>query len=154
VQPGPTELPDSDPTPEAGEGQLGSFGLFTPRDPFVQLVDASAGSSDSDGSGGGGSGSGTGSGGSGGGGTSASDPSTAHFTINSKSEDVNKGSAFPASDPTFTLVAVSPDSVTIGLVQGLFEDGSSTQDIAVGEQVTLIAAPDTTQWKIKLVSVS
>jgi hypothetical protein len=148
---GSSVLADTDLPPAAGVGQLGSLGLFDGRDPFVQ---GNGGSSGSSGSGDGGGGSGGSGGGGGSGGSSSNTYSTAHFTINGKSEAVNKGSAFPASGPTFTLVSLSESGAVIGLVQGLFEDGSSTADIAVGEQVTLIAAPDTTRYKIKLVSIS
>ena len=35
----------------------------------------------------------------------------------------------------------------------MFENGEATIEIEVGEEVTLIAAPDTTQFVVKLVDV-
>ena len=35
----------------------------------------------------------------------------------------------------------------------MFEGGEETIEIRVGEEVTLIAAPDTTQFEVKLVDV-
>ena len=44
--------------------------------------------------------------------------------------------------------------MTIGVVQGMFENGSATMEIAVGERVTLVAAPQTTQYVVELLDVS
>jgi hypothetical protein len=145
---GSTELADTDAPPQAGEGQLTAFGQFLGRNPFdagLNGVDSASGST------GGTTGSTGGTGGAGGG---AGEPTSAVISVNGKTENIAKGSAFPTTDPTFTLVALTSGGAVIGLVQGLFEDGSSTMDIAVGEEVVLIAAPDTTQYRVKLVSVS
>ena len=48
---------------------------------------------------------------------------TAVLEINGVSETVSVGEEFPASDPTFTLVALTLEGATIGVVQGMFEDG-------------------------------
>ena len=66
---------------------------------------------------------------------------------------VSIGEEFPASDPTFTLVALTLEGATIGVVQGMFETGEATIEIEVGEEVTLVAAPDSTQYVVKLVDV-
>ena len=72
---------------------------------------------------------------------------------NGVSETVSIGEEFPASDPTFTLVALTLEGATIGVVQGMFETGEATIEIEVGEEVTLVAAPDSTQYVVKLVDV-
>ena len=89
----------------------------------------------------------------GGGGGDQDEELTAVLEINGVSETVSVGEEFPASDPTFTLVALTLEGATIGVVQGMFEDGEATIEIEVGEEVTLIAAPDTTQFVVKLVDV-
>jgi hypothetical protein len=72
---------------------------------------------------------------------------------NGVSETVSLGEEFPASDPTFSLVALTLEGATIGVVQGMFETGEATIEIEVGEEVTLVAAPDSTQYVVKLVDV-
>lgn len=72
---------------------------------------------------------------------------------NGVSETVSVGEEFPASDPTFTLVALTLEGATIGVVQGMFETGEATIEIEVGEEVTLVAAPASTQYVVKLVDV-
>ena len=36
----------------------------------------------------------------------------------------------------------------------MFEDGSATMEIALGERVILVAAPQTTQYTVELLDVS
>lgn len=140
-------LPDTDVLPEAGPDQLISFSRFTSRNPFVQQGGVSGSSSESGGDTSGGTSGGTG----GTGGDEAG--SSAVMEINGSQERVSVGSAFPASDPTFTLDSLTSDTAVIGLVQGMFEDGSSTVEIALGEQVVLVAAPDSTRYTIELLSI-
>jgi hypothetical protein len=145
-------LPDTDLAPAADVTKLIAFSRFTGRDPFLAPPgQGPAGTADGTGSGSGagsGSGSGTGSGGDG------EEVASAVLEVNGASETVTVGEEFPTVDPTFTLVAVKADSVVIGVVQGMFEDGSATTEIAVGERVVLVAAPETTQFTIEVLSVS
>jgi hypothetical protein len=138
-------LADTNVPPEANPEKLISFSRFTGRDPFLSpnppasTPTAPAPTTPT----------GSTTGGSGGG----EEELTAVLETNGVSETVSVGEEFPASDPTFTLVALTLEGATIGVVQGMFEDGSATIEIEVGEEVTLIAAPDTTQFVVKLVDV-
>ena len=144
--PAPTGvLADTNVPPEANPEKLISFSRFTGRDPFLSpyppaSTPTAPAPTPSTGSTTGGSGGGE-------------EELTAVMEINGVSETVSVGEEFPASDPTFTLVALTLEGATIGVVQGMFEDGSATIEIEVGEEVTLIAAPDTTQFVVKLVDV-
>ena len=138
-------LADTEVPPEASPEKLISFSRFTGRDPFSSPYPAepspSTGSTPtpttpSSGPGG-----------------DQDEELTAVLEINGVSETVAVGEEFPASDPTFTLVALTLEGATIGVVQGMFENGDSTIEIEVGEEVTLIAAPETTQYVVKLVDV-
>lgn len=132
-------LPDTDDPPEADLDELISFSRFTGRDPFVQQgTPGSSGDTTGEGTGG------------------PSDGTTATsavFETNGSTDTVTIGGAFPAGDPTFTLVSLNEDSAVVGLVQGMFEDGSSTVEIALGERVVLVSAPDSTRYTVELVSI-
>ena len=150
VPPGTTpppagQLADTDVPPPPSPTKLISFSLFYGRDPFLSPHPPSESSPTTPsptpttpGSGSGGSG---------------EEELTAVIETNGVSETVSLGEEFPASDPTFTLVALTLEGATIGVVQGMFETGDATIEIEVGEEVTLVAAPDSTQYVVKLVDV-
>ena len=143
-------LADTDLPPEADVTKLISFSRFTGRDPF-DSPHPTAGASPTPtptppGSGGSG-------GGGGGGGGAQDEELTAVIEINGVTETVSVGEEFPASDPTFTLAALTLEGATIGVVQGMFANGDATIEIAVGEEVTLVAAPESTEYDVKLVDV-
>jgi hypothetical protein len=73
--------------------------------------------------------------------------------VNGSAEDLAVGDSFPASDPTFKLVAVSSQAATIGLVSGSFSNGNSTISINVGETLVL-QGDDGARYAIKLASVA
>ncbi|MGH3022591.1 MAG: hypothetical protein ACRDNI_02950 [Gaiellaceae bacterium] len=153
--PPPGGLEDTDLAPVADVTKLLTFSRFTGRDPFL-VPPGAPGSSESSSGGGSGGGS-TGGSGSGSGGSSGSGgevAGTAVLEVNGATETVSIGEEFPTADPTFTLVSISEDGVVIGVVQGMFEDGSATTEIALGERVVLIAAPETTEFTIELVDVT
>lgn len=142
-------LQDTDLAPGGDVSKLIAFSRFTARDPFRAPPGTESGSGTGSGSGSGSdssSGSGSGSGG--------EELGTAVFEVNGSDETVSVGEEFPAVDPTFTLVSVSEDGAVIGVVQGMFEDGSATMEIAVGERVVLVAAPETTRFTVELLEVS
>lgn len=151
VPPGTTPPPpagvlaDTDLPPEANPEKIISFSLFVGRDPFVSphpptdpAPTTPAPTAPTPGSGPGGS---------------EDEELTAVIETNGVSETVSIGEELPASDPTFTLVALTLEGATIGVVQGMFETGEATIEIEVGEEITLVAAPETTQYVVKLVDV-
>jgi hypothetical protein len=143
-------LADTDVPPGADVAKLISFSLFTGRDPFVSphppadTLPTPAPTSPGTGGGGGGAGNPGG---------DEDEELTAVIETNGVSETVSVGEEFPASDPTFTLVSLTLEGATIGVVQGMFETGEATIEIEVGEEVTLVAAPESTQYVVKLVDV-
>ena len=139
------QLADSDLPPEPNPTKLISFSLFLGHDPFLSphpptdsAPTTPSPTPTTPGSGSGGSG---------------EEQLTAVIETNGVSETISVGEEFPASDPTFTLVSLTLEGATIGVVQGMFETGENTIEIEVGEEVTLVAAPDSTQYVVKLVDV-
>jgi hypothetical protein len=131
-------LVDTDPPPSAGIDRLVSFSRFTARDPFKSTLERSGDSADTatDNDGG----------------ATAEQTTSALFEVNGTSQTVSIGDDFPAGDPTFTLVSLRSAKAVVGLVTGSFEGGRSTVEIAVGEQLRLVADGGTS-YTIKLVSV-
>jgi hypothetical protein len=137
--PPPAGLADTDVPPAEGTDRLVSFSRFESRDPFGQPGGTAAGTQ-----------TGTDSG------TPVPDDATAlvaTLEVNGSSEEVSPGGDFPAGDPTFRLVSISEDSALIGLVSGSFEGGEGTVELAVGDEVELVADPDGTRYVVTLVSV-
>jgi hypothetical protein len=130
-------LVDTDPPPTAGVDRLVSFSRFTARDPFKVTVGQTeepvgTGTDDT--------------------GSSGEQATSALLEVNGTSQSVSVGDSFPATDPTFKLVSLTSEKAVVGLVTGTFEGGQDTVDIAVGEQVQLVADGGTS-YTIKLVSV-
>ena len=132
-----TGLSDTDVPPTPGTDRLVSFSRFESRDPFGQP---------------GGVGTGTDSG--------SPAPADVDVTslaatleVNGSSERVSAGDDFPAADPTFRLVSITEDTAVIGLVSGSFEGGEATVELAVGEEIELVAEPDGAIYTVTLVSV-
>ena len=135
--PAATELSDTDVPPAAGTDRLVSFSRFESRDPFGQPGAAAAGSDS---------------------GTPApgevdATSLAATLEVNGSSEQVSAGDDFPAADPTFRLVSVTEETAVIGLVSGSFEGGEATVELAVGEEIELVADPDGASYTVTLVSV-
>lgn len=150
----PGILIESDVPPTPDEGQLISFGRFTGKDPFRQLVQAEEGDPGA-GSGGDSSG-GDESGGDSGDEPSGEDgevPNTAELTVNEAAESVKVGGSFPSADPIFRLASIEGTIAKIGLVTGSFSTGVATLDLKVGETLTLVSQPDGVRYKIKLLDV-
>jgi hypothetical protein len=132
-----TELSDTDIPPAAATDRLVSFSRFQGRDPFGLPGGAEAGSDlgtpppeDVD-----------------------ATSLAATLEVNGSSEQVSANGEFPAGDPTFRLVSITEDTAVIGLVSGSFEGGEATVELAVGEEIELVADPDGTRYTVTLVSV-
>jgi hypothetical protein len=155
-------LDDTDPPPEASEGQVIAFSRFEARDPFVQLVDDQQDTSTTDQSG------------AVPGGTTTTPTTTTPTTttpppttttpppddggtttevkvsVNGKVLVLEVGDTFPGDDPSFKLVAIGDGSIEIGLVSGSFATGVETVTVKRGEPLTLISQPDGARYTIKL----
>ena len=167
---GAGELVDPDAVPLPQSGQLLSFGLFRTKDPFAQqLGQQCAGSSGGDGvtacpkaatatSTPAKAGSSTASQG---GATGTASPTryraaltTAVILVNGKSESVQVGSQFPASDPAFRLVSLTASGARVGIAGGSFENGTPTVTLKKNKSLTLMNTADGTRYVLRLVSVS
>ncbi len=157
-------LQDTDPAPEAEEGELITFTRFSARDPFVQLVDDEATSEGSEEGSSTSSSSGSSSSGSTSSGsttttttipddTSGATQTQATIRVNGIVVTVSIGETFPASDPAFILVAIEGGVAKIGLVSGTFSSGTQTLDLEVGDSVTLISQPDGARFTLKLIEL-
>jgi hypothetical protein len=130
-------LSDTDVPPTPGTGRLVSFSRFESRDPFGQPGGVDTGTNPE---------------------TPAPDDVgvtslAATLEVNGSSEQVSVGDEFPAGNPTFRLVSTTEDTALIGLVSGSFEGGEATVELAVGEEIELVADPDGASYTVTLVSV-
>jgi hypothetical protein len=133
-------LPESDPLPEAGEGQLLSFSRFDSKDPF--RGDPSTRTETPSG------------------GTTPTPPpaetagTSASLEVNGAAQDVEIGDRFPTGDPVFRLSKINDQSAVIALVSGEFSNGKKSITINVGETLVLLSEPDGKRYAIKLLTVS
>jgi hypothetical protein len=147
-------------TPEPAK--LRSFSAFTRKNPFVQQVksDPPATAPAPVGS----------KGGSGGkqekpkdAGTTAkfslggkpSAPAVTIVSVNGVRQALSPGSAFPASDPVFVLVAEKPGAraVIVGVKGGAYASGAQTAKLTVGKPLTLVNTSTGARYRIVLVAV-
>lgn len=130
------ELVDTDAPPSALAGQLTNFSVFPGRDPFAGgPPPPSAGGS------------------SGGTGTSpGTTPTSGRFEVNGATQSVAINETFPDSDPVFKLVSVTGTSALVALSSGQkFTNGSATEEIKVGETLT-VTGDDGSTFSVTLVS--
>jgi hypothetical protein len=145
----------------AEPAKLSSFSSFSRKDPFVQQVESDPGTSTSAPAPAGSSG-----------GKKKEDEKTSGQTtkfsvggkatsavtivsVNGQRQALSPGSAFPASDPVFVLVAEKPGSkaVVIGVKGGAYASGASTTKLVVGKPLTLVNTTTGARYKIVLVAV-
>jgi hypothetical protein len=157
---GTVVLPDADPDPEPGTGQLVDFALFPSKDPFVQQVkehedgEGTAGAADQPAKNGGQESSGGfgDSAGSGDGQTVEAAPSSATISVNGTSESVAVGGKFPSEDPAFVLVSATSSSAKIGIAGGSLSSGDQTVTLRRGHSLTLVNTVDGTEYHLTLIS--
>jgi hypothetical protein len=147
-------LSDSDPTPQAGSGQLLSFDRFPGKDPFVQQANrvkaagasmtaagippllppppASPSSSAST--------------------PAAAKRTSAQISVNGAKEQVSVGGTFPAADPVFQLVSLTKTTAKVGIAGGSLSTGTGTVTLTKGKKVTLMNTADGTRYELVLVS--
>lgn len=159
------KLTDTDRPVLPGEGQLRSFSTFSRKDPFVQqLVPPKP--SEAVGGGGGGEGGGadapgpkektpenTPSKGFTVGGTTAA--AVTVISVNGARQTLVPGTAFPAADPVFVLVAEQPGSrsVIIGVAGGAYASGDRTTKLRVGRPLVLVNTTTGARYRLVLVAV-
>jgi len=147
-------LSDSDPTPQAGSGQLLSFDRFPGKDPFVQQANrvkaagasmtaagippllppppASPSASAST--------------------QAAAKRTSAQISVNGAKEQVSVGGTFPAADPVFQLVSLTKTTAKVGIAGGSLSTGTGTVTLTKGKKVTLMNTADGTRYELVLVS--
>ena len=144
-------------TPAADEGQLSSFSLFDPKDPFVPQASAAAPAAatpapaakpattpaDATGSTGG-AGAGTAAV------TAAPPPTNATITMNGAAHALVVKQPFPKGDPLFVLVSLKPKLAKIGVAGGSFADGK-TLALPKGKPVTLVNDATGARYTLELV---
>src|SRR3954451_17330844 len=131
------QLVDTDTPPSALAGQLTNFSVFPGRDPF-------SGGAIAAGTGGPAGSAGTG--------NPGATPTSARFQVNGATQTVSINGAFPDSDPVFKLVSVTGTSALVALSSGQkFTDGSETEEIKVGETLT-VTGDDGSTFSVTLVS--
>jgi hypothetical protein len=168
---------DSDPAPEAEQGQLATFERFASKDPFAQQAQpvedraaapappaAQPGSKTDepkpvtvkpaagDAAGGGTDGGFTT------GGSTPVAPKLAEATsiaVNGKAENVALDGVFPADTPTFVLVSVAKDgkSIRIGIAGGSYASGDETLELALGKKLTLQNTADGSRYELELLAI-
>ena len=167
-------VPDSDPAPEAEQGQLLTFERFASKDPFAQQAQpapqpaatpaaeerpaesetAPPATGEETGSTGGFT--------SGGAATTPSPTvtqtvlaSATAIAVNGLVEAVALEADFPAAEPTFTLVSVAKNgkSVELGIAGGSYADGDATMTLTFGKKLTLQNTADGSRYELELVAV-
>lgn len=152
-------LADTDRRLAAGPGQLRSFGTFTRKDPFVQQIvtpspggeapatsdapsdDVPKGSEEAPSKGFSVDG------------TAA--VSVTVISVNGTRQMLEPGTAFPAADPVFVLVAerAGEKSVVIGVAGGAYANGDRTTKLKVGKPVVLVNTATGARYRLVLVAV-
>ena len=146
----PGQLTDSDPTPQAGSGQLLSFDRFNSKDPFVQQATAPQAPA-----------------------TPVSKPTpkpppppppppassgpkynSAKISVNGETEQVGVGATFPAADPVFRLVSLTKSTAKVAIAGGSLSTGDGTVTLTKGKKLTLMNTADGTRYELVLKSVS
>ena len=154
LRPTAVVLVDTDRRSDVAPGKLTSFGVFSPKDPFVQQVVADSAVTTTETAGG-----------------TKSEPAktkTKQFSVgptsaaaltvisvNGARQALEPGVAFPASDPVFVLVAEQPNAktVAIGVAGGAYASGASTTKLKVGKPLTLVNTTTGARYRVVLIVV-
>ena len=152
LRPTAVVLVDTDRRSDVAPGKLTSFGVFSPKDPFVQQVvtDTTVTTTEN------------------GGGSKGEPAKTKQFSVaptsaaaltvisvNGARQALEPGAAFPASDPVFVLVAEQPNAktVAIGVAGGAYASGASTTKLKVGKPLTLVNTTTGARYRVVLIVV-
>lgn len=143
--------------PVAQTTKLTSFGIFRPKDPFVQQVKTEMPTSSAPAQ----------APKKGAGAETKSEKPTKFSTGGAKTQSativvvngvrqlLEPGMKFPTSDPLFVLVAEKPGSksVVVGIAGGAYSGGGKTTTLRVGRPLTLVNTATGARYRISLVSV-
>ena len=168
---------DSDPSPEAVQGQLATFERFSSKDPFAQQAEPVASAparvsepkdgtekepvdtkNDAKPAESAAADDGAADGGFTTGGSTDEAPAVAAATsisVNGVAEDVAVEGSFPKNEPTFVLVKIAKNgkSVEIGIAGGEYAGGDETITLALGKKLTLQNTADGSRYELELKSV-
>jgi hypothetical protein len=137
--------------------KLRSFSSFVRKDPFVQQVQPTAAVPTSPTSKPTGSGDKPKSSGPTKGFTVGGDAtsSVTLISVNGARQALSPGSAFPASDPMFVLIAEKPGSktVVVGVRGGAYASGAKTTTLKVGKPLVLVNTSTGARYRIVLLAV-
>lgn len=81
-------------------------------------------------------------------------PTSATISINGVSEAVQVGAQFPASNPTFVLVALTKKTARVGIAGGSLAGNTQTVTLKKNVALTLMNTADGTRYVLRLLSVS
>lgn len=166
-----SSVSDSDPAPQAAQGQLATFERFASKDPFAQQAErvvtpraapapskatepapattkGDAPTSPSPAA----------DGGTDAAFTAESPPEIAAATtisVNGVAEDIAVEASFPKDEPTFVLakLAKSGKSVEIGIAGGAYAGGGETISLALGRKLTLQNTADGSRYELELLAI-
>ena len=150
-------LGDTDRPHPPDPGKLRSFSIFDPKDPFEQQVDSTPQPETQAPSGG----VGVSQGGGGQPPTKGFNPNQTPaatmtvISVNGARQPLTPGSAFPAANPVFVLVAEQPKakSVVIGIAGGAYSSGAKTTKLRVGKPLVLVNTTTRARYRLVLVAV-
>lgn len=149
----PVVLVDTDRPQARDPGKLQSFSVFAKKDPFKQQVDDSTTPETPAPTGVG---------------VSQGQPPSKGFkpnqtpaatmtviSVNGARQVLAPGTAFPAADPVFVLVAEQPNAktVVIGIAGGSYSSGARTTKLRVGKALVLVNTTTRARYKLVLVAV-
>jgi hypothetical protein len=172
-------VPDSDPAPEAEDGQLVSLARFSSKDPFAQQAQAPPSGATApppdaaaepqkpatDPAGAEKPATPSPDGFTTGGTPTAPTPSlpaapalaaATSIAVNGVAEDLVVDDQFPKAEPTFVLVSVAADlkSVEIGIAGGSYASGGETLKLVLGKKLTLQNTADGSRYELELRSIA
>lgn len=140
--------------PAPAEGQLWSFSLFDPKDPFVPQasdeVPATAAPAPAPAPAPDTAAGGTSNGGTGSGPTGEPASTDATITMNGQAYALTVKGPFPKAEPLFVLVSLKPKVAKIGVAGGSFQDGK-TIALTMGKKVILVNDATGARYALELV---
>jgi hypothetical protein len=79
---------------------------------------------------------------------------SATISVNGVQEQVAVGKAFPAADPVFVLVSLTPKAAKIAISGGDLEGGAATVTLRKGKPLKLVNTADGTEYDLQLLATA